>query len=265
MTRIPAVSRLFVLALFSATLGCQTTHGLNRTAVVTPKEQPVQAAAAAPVAQAPVVSLKEQKDKTSYSVGLQLGQDLQLQEMGLSVEPLLQGIRDSLLGNKPLLSQDELDAVRQAFLKERQSVRAEALGLEAEKMLVAGEAFLQANAKKEGVKSRPSGLQYRVIKPGAGPTPLPKDNVKIHYVVKTLEGKELVSTYQVGRPSVVPVKGMLPAWTEALQLMKVGEKWEIFAPSYLAYGERGADEVVQPFQALIFELELVEILYPDPH
>lgn len=261
-------SRVAVLALMAVTLGCQTPRSAQEGTLVKPQAQPVEPRTAVITQEqsaAPKVILKDEKDKSSYSVGFELGKDLQVQELGLNLEPLLQGIRDSVLRNKPLLSPDELTAVRFAFLRERLEARAEALGPEAEKNLMEGEVFLRDNAKKEGVKTLPSGLQYRVLQQGTGPVPGVKDNVRIHYVVKTVDGKVLLSTYEVGQPTVVPVKGMLPAWTEALQLMKVGEKWEIAAPSYLAYGERGADGVVQPFQALIFDIELIGIQYADPH
>lgn len=277
MTRESAIYRLLVLLLIAASLGCQSTRGAQQGSIMSPQEQTVQEGTttekaevpataapaggqAAPARQAEAaVTLKDQKDKASYMVGLDLGRDLRTQELGLNVEPLLQGLRDSLQGTKPLLAESELEEVKQAFVKERLAARAKAVGAEAEKNFREGEAFLAANGKKEGVKTLPSGLQYKVLASGDGASPSPTDNVKAHYVVKSLEGKELDSTRKADGPAVFPVNGVIPAWTEALQLMKVGDKWEIYAPSYMAYGEKGVGSVVGPFQTLIFEIELLGI------
>lgn len=253
MTRKTAFARLLVLLLLPAAFGCQTTRGVQE-GTGSPKEQAV----AAPKVETPL-SLKDQRDKSSYSLGLDVGTDLKAQDLALNVEPLLQGVRDGLQGNKPLLSDAELETVRQAFLKARLAASAKALGPEAEKNLNEGEAFLQANAKKDGVKTLPSGLQYRVLKSGDGASPGPGQNVRAHYVVRSIDGTELDSTYKMEKPAVFPVMGVIPAWTEALQLMKEGDKWEIFAPSYLAYGDKGVGKAVGPYQALIFEMELIGI------
>lgn len=267
-----AFPRVLVLLLVAATFGCQTTRTAQQAGATAPQEQAVQASVppakdqapatneAAPARKAePVATLKDQKDKASYMVGLDLGKDLQTQELGLNVEPLLQGLRDSLQGNTPLLSGAELESTKKAFVKERLAARAKAVGPEAEKNLKEGEAFLQENAGKEGGKTLPSGLQYKVLKAGDGASPSLQDNVKAHYIVKSLDGKELDSTHKLEGPAIFPVNGVIPAWTEALQLMKVGDKWEIYAPSYMAYGEKGVGKVVGPFQSLIFEMELLGI------
>jgi FKBP-type peptidyl-prolyl cis-trans isomerase FklB len=264
MTRQSAFARLLVLLLLPATFGCQTTRGVQEKSTLMPKEQAVQESTvtqkeqsiAAPKAEASL-ALKDAKDKSSYSIGLDMARDVKAQDLGLNVEPLIQGIRDGLQGNKPLLSDVELETVRQVFVKERLAARAKALGPVAERNFRDGEAFLQQNAKKEGVKTLSSGLQYRVLKSGTGSTPGPEQNVKAHYVVRSIDGTELDSSYKQETPPVFPVQGIIPAWAEALQLMKEGDKWELFAPSYLAYGEKGVGKAVGPLQTLIFEMELI--------
>ena len=253
MTRQSAISRVLVLLLLTAALGCQTTGGV-RQSTVSPAEQ----AGGAAKGEVPL-TLEGARDKTSYSLGLDIGRDLKTQALELNLEPLLQGVRDGVKGDSYLLSDAELETVRRAFLKSRLAASAKALGPEAEKNFREGEAFLQENAKKEGVKTLASGLQYRVLKSGQGATPGPEKNVKGHFVVRSIDGKELESTRKQEQPGVFPVMGVIPAWGEALQLMKEGDTWELYAPSYLAYGEKGVGKAVGPFQTLIFELELIAI------
>lgn len=254
MKRYFALPPLLVLFLLPATFGCQMkAKGLQESSL-TLKEQ----SSPAPKDQSNL-TLKDQKDKTSYSLGLDIGRDLKPQELGANIEPLLQGIRDGLQGNKPLLSDEELEQVRKAFLAERLAARAKALGPQAEKNLAEGEAFLRENAKKEGVKTLSSGLQYRVLKSGTGATPGPEKNVKAHYIVRSIDSTELENTYKSGNPAIFPVRGVIPAWTEALQMMKEGDKWELFVPASLAYGEKGVGKAIGPFQAVIFEIELISI------
>lgn len=250
--RHPAAAAGLLILLLSGTFGCATNAGTLQSEAAAPKERP-----AAPAVQA--VVLKDIKDQSSYGIGLDIGRDLQKQDAGLKIEPLLQGIRDGIQGNKALLSDAELDKVRLALVKERSAARAKALGPQAEKNLAEGEAFLRENARKEGVKTLPDGLQYRVIKRGEGDSPGPQKNVKAHYVVRTIDGTELESTYKSGNPGIFPVSGVIPAWTEALQMMKEGEKWELYAPPHLAYGEKGIGKDIGPFQTVIFELELLGI------
>lgn len=251
--RHPVTVALLIL-LLSGTFGC-ATHNSSLAS----KEQvaPSVTEQASPAEQQAGIVLKDQSDKISYTVGLDIGKDVMQQKLKGGVEPLLQGVRDALLGNKPLLADDELVEVRKAFVVEKTAARAKELGPQAEQNLKVGEAFLSENAKKEGVKTLPSGLQYRVIQEGAGATPGAEKNVRIHYVVRSINGEELDSTK--GQPAVLPVRGVIPAWTEALLLMKEGAKWELFAPSYLAYGEAGVGKVIGPFQAVVFEIELLGI------
>lgn len=252
-----AAARLLVLLLVSSSLGCQTTAQELRA---TPSEQVAvaQEQGAAAAKQTPL-ALASRQDRLSYSLGLDIGRDLKQQDLKAEPEALLQGIRDALLDNKPLMAPEETEQVRREYIAEQMVARAKELGPEAEKNLAEGEAFLRENAKRPGVKTLPSGLQYRVITEGAGSSPGPEKNVKAHYVVRSLDGTELDSTIKAGKPAVFPVQGVIPAWTEALQLMKEGAKWELFVPPHLAYGDKGVGKSVGPFQTVIFEIELLGI------
>jgi len=246
---------LLVLLLIPVTFGCQIKGKMaEEGGGLVPKEQ----VSVNPKEQVRL-SLNDNKERISYSIGLDMGRDLQRQELKVDVGPLIQGIKDGFRGNQPLLSDAEVEQVRRYFFAQQQTARAKALGPRAEKNLADGEAFLRENAKKEGVKTLPSGLQYRVLQSGTGSTPAPDQNVKARYIVRSIDGTELDNSYKIENPSVFPVGGVMPAWTEALQLMKEGDKWELFAPSHLAYGEKGAGSAVGPFQALVFELELLGI------
>ena len=270
MKRGPATAAgLLMLSLLPASLGCQMKSKalpqgtlppqVETAAPQQPVASPVKEEGASPQKKAPVLSLREPKEKTSYTMGLDVGRDLQRQNLGLNLDALLQGVRDGLEGNKPLLSNAELDQVRQAFVSEQISLRAKTLGPQAEKNLAEGEAFLRENAKKEGVKTLPSGLQYRVLTAGSGSTPTANKNVKAHYIARSIDGTELENSYKSEKPGIFPVTGVIPAWNEAFLLMKEGDKWELFVPSHLAYGEKGVGKLIGPFQAMIFEIELIGI------
>lgn len=204
--------------------------------------------------------LKSVDDKVAYSAGLDAGMQLQKIQLDInSINHLIQGIKDSLLGNEPLLTNDERTRVRSEFLAVRAERTAKELGAQAEINLAAGKRFLQENAKKEGVKTLASGLQYRILKEGNGTSPHREQKVTVHYVVKGIEGTEYDSTYKSGTPASIVVANTPLAWAETLQLMKTGEKWEVYSPGFLAYGENGVGENIGAFQPLIFELELIAV------
>ena len=199
--------------------------------------------------------LKDQKDKVSYIIGMEVGSNLKKQ--GINVDPtiLAKGIQDALTDKKPLLTEQEIQETMAAFQKEMTAKQAES----SKKNKAEGEAFLAENKKKEGVKTRPSGLQYKVIKAGTGKKPKSTDTVTAHYRGTLINGTEFDSSYKRGQPVSFPVSGVIPGWTEALQLMEVGAKWQLFIPSNLAYGEQGAGGDIGPNATLIFEVELVSI------
>lgn len=203
------------------------------------------------------ITLETPADKVSYAIGLDIGQDILGQELGLNPELLQKGIQDGLAGTEPLLDEEESAQVRASFVEERRAVQNKERLTLAEKNLKEGEAFLTENAAKDGVISLPSGLQYLVIEAGNGATPTADDNVKVHYRGSFVDGSEFENSYAQESPAVFPVRGVIPGWTEALQLMPEGAKWKLFIPANLAYGEQGAGNKIGPNQALIFEIELL--------
>lgn len=203
--------------------------------------------------------LKSQKDKISYSIGLDIGKDMKRQSIDIDPDILAKGIKDALSGNKPLLSEKEMQDTMIAFQKELAAKQGEKTKRLTEKNKKEGEAFLAANKKKEGVKTTSSGLQYKIIKEGAGKTPKATDTVTVHYRGTLLDGTEFDSSYKRGQPASFPVNGVITGWTEALQMMKTGSKWQLFIPPNLAYGERGAGPLIGPNAVLVFEVELLSI------
>ena len=203
------------------------------------------------------IELKDDKAKESYSVGYQFGQNLKKLEADLDPEVLSAAIRDGLSGKESRLSEEEMRAAL-ASLREKTVAAMQASAQEqAQKNLAEGEKFLAENKTKDGIKTTASGLQYKIIKEGEGPSPKAGDTVTVHYRGTFVDGTEFDSSYQRGEPATFPLTGVIPGWTEALQLMKKGSKWELFIPSELAYGERGAGNRIPPNSTLIFEVELI--------
>jgi FKBP-type peptidyl-prolyl cis-trans isomerase FklB len=210
-------------------------------------------------APAPLV-LKTDKEKESYAMGMNIGMGLHHQ--GLSLDPALvaRGMRDALNGGKTALTEDEARAAVHQFQTEaHQRMEAKAQE-EAGGNRKEGEAFLAANKSKDGVVALPSGLQYKILTAGNGPKPTASDTVTCNYRGTLLNGKEFDSSYKRGQPASFPVSGVIKGWTEALQLMPVGSKWQLFVPADLAYGDHappGAE--IAPGDTLIFEVELLSI------
>jgi FKBP-type peptidyl-prolyl cis-trans isomerase FklB len=204
-------------------------------------------------------TLKTQKDKVSYSIGRNIGENFKKQSIDINLDALSAGIKDTLSGGESLLTDEEVRKVLDEFQQEMKT-KAEAQIKElGEINKKEGEAFLAANKKKNGVISLPSGLQYKVIKKGDGKIPTASDTVTTHYRGTLIEGTEFDSSIKRGEPATFPVGGVIAGWTEALQLMKVGSKWQLFIPSDLAYGARGAGQMIGPNASLIFEVELLSI------
>ncbi len=206
-------------------------------------------------------TLKTQKDKSSYALGMKIGNDLRRQGVNVAVDPAVvgRGLRDALGGSKTLLTEDEERAALtqlQNQVRGQQEAKAHEAGGAARKE---GDAFLAANKSKEGVTALPDGLQYKVLTEGSGPKPTANDTVTVNYRGTLLNGKEFDSSYKRGQPATFPVGGVIKGWTEALQLMPVGSKWQLFIPSDLAYGDRGAGGDIGPGETLIFEVELLSI------
>ncbi|HPD14410.1 MAG TPA: FKBP-type peptidyl-prolyl cis-trans isomerase [Planctomycetota bacterium] len=200
------------------------------------------------------------KDKVSYAIGLSIGKNMKQDNVELDPDLLLRGLKDALSGAKPLLTEAQIQEAMVAFQKEMQAKAAEARKASGEKSKKEGEEFLAANKKAAGVVTLPSGLQYKIIKKGNGKvSPKATDTVVTHYRGTLLDGTEFDSSIKRGEPAEFEVGGVIPGWTEALQLMKVGDKWELYVPAELAYGERGAGRAIGPNATLVFEVELLEI------
>src|SRR6266480_2849794 len=197
--------------------------------------------------------LKDQKEKVSYSIGLQIGFNLSRQKVDINPDVLSAGIKDALAG-KPQLNTDQIKEVMSTFEKDMEQKQKQA----GEKNKTEGAKFLEENKKKEGVKTTASGLEYKVLKEGNGPTPKATDTVTVNYRGTLINGTEFDSSYKRGQPATFPVNGVIKGWTEALQLMKVGSKYQLFIPSDLAYGERSVSPDLAANSTLIFEVELMD-------
>jgi len=206
-----------------------------------------------------VVKLDTQTNKASYSIGLQFGSQIsKIQDM-VNQDAIIKGFKDGLTEAKPQLTTEEMQTVMQDFQKsmvEKQQAKQKEMATSGK---ATGDKFLVANKTKDGVKTTASGLQYKILTAGTGATPAATDTVVTHYTGTTIDGKVFDSSHKRNAPATFPVNGVIKGWTEALQLMKVGAKWQLFIPSELAYGERGAGANIGPNQVLIFEIELLEI------
>jgi FKBP-type peptidyl-prolyl cis-trans isomerase FklB len=214
-------------------------------------------------AQAQQAAPQSQNDKTSYAIGVQVAQGIKSQGIDVNAAMVAQGVRDALTGAKLLMTDDEIAAVMTALQQEMRQKQQEAMTTMLEKNKKDGEAFMAANAKKDGVVTLPSGLQYKIITPGEGKKPTDADTVVCHYRGTLLDGKEFDSSYG-GTPATFGVKDVIPGFREAVKLMPVGSKWQLFIPPDLAYGERGAGNAIEPNSTLIFELELLSIKDSTP-
>src|SRR5438046_10645498 len=197
--------------------------------------------------------LKDQKDKVSYSIGMNIGFNLSRQKVDVNPDILAAGIKDSLAG-KPQLTPEQVKEVMAQFEKDMEAKQKQA----GEKNKTEGVKFLDDNKKKSDVKTSASGLQYKVIKEGTGAKPKATDTVSVNYRGTLIDGTEFDSSYKRAQPATFPVNGVIKGWTEALQLMKVGSKYQLFIPSNLAYGERAVSPDLSANSTLIFEVELLD-------
>jgi FKBP-type peptidyl-prolyl cis-trans isomerase FklB len=207
-------------------------------------------------------SLNNQKDKVSYSIGVDIGTKIKQQDLDLNPEALAAGLRDALTGAKIALTEQEMEQVLTAYGNEMRTKHTEKAKVEGEKNRKEGESFLAENKKKQGVKTLPSGLQYKIITEGKGKKPKATDTVTTHYRGTLIDGTEFDSSYKRGEPATFPVDGVIKGWTEALQLMPVGSKWQLFVPAELAYGEREVGPEIPPNSTLVFEVQLLGVEEP---
>lgn len=197
-------------------------------------------------------NIKDEKGKYSYALGHQIGNNMKAQNIELDVNSFAVGVEKALKGEKAMITDEEMREAMRKMAEKRQQQETEIAAKNKDK----ADAFLAENGKKDGIKSTPSGLQYKVLTEGKGKKPKAEEIVEVHYRGKLIDGTEFDSSYSRGQPSVFPVKAVIPGWTEALQMMPVGSKWELYIPPNLAYGERG-NARIPGNSVLVFEVELI--------
>jgi FKBP-type peptidyl-prolyl cis-trans isomerase len=207
------------------------------------------------------VELKSQQDSVSYMLGMSIGKNFKQQSIEVNADIVAQGIRDVLSGGTTMFTDEQAQNLMMEFQVGMRTKQEAKMKEQGEKNKNEGEAFLAANKAKEGVKTTTSGLQYKILKEGNGPKPTAESTVKVHYSGTLIDGTEFDSSIKRGQPTEYPVNRFVKGWMEALQMMPVGSKWQLFIPSELAYGDHGAGGgVIGPNAVLIFELELLEIV-----
>jgi FKBP-type peptidyl-prolyl cis-trans isomerase FklB len=218
----------------------------------------------------PVVTLagegfspKDDQDILSYSIGYQVGGDFRRQGIEIDPASLVRGVLDAVTGAEPGMTPEEMRATLTELQKKITAAEEEQRKAALQQNLVAGQAFMEANASKAGVTTLPSGLQYQVIEEGEGASPNATDTVTVHYRGTLIDGTEFDSSYSRGQPATFQVNRVIKGWTEGVQLMKPGAKYTFFVPPDLAYGERGAGVKIPPNRTLIFEVELISVNPPD--
>ncbi|HWF39423.1 MAG TPA: FKBP-type peptidyl-prolyl cis-trans isomerase [Candidatus Acidoferrales bacterium] len=204
-------------------------------------------------------ALTTKKQKQSYAIGANFGLGLKQQPIDVDPAIVAQGVKDALSGGKLAMTNEEAGAVLKELQADLQKKQETMMSQMSDTNKKEGATFLAANKAKEGVVTTSSGLQYKIVKQGTGPKPTASDTVVCNYRGTLINGKEFDSSYKRGQPASFPVSGVIRGWTEALQLMPVGSKWELYVPSDLAYGDRGAGPDIGPGSTLIFEVELLSI------
>jgi FKBP-type peptidyl-prolyl cis-trans isomerase FklB len=240
------------ILVFACSMAITFSAGAQTTAKTTsPTHKTVTATSTA------TVTLKTENDSISYAIGVSLANFYKQQNISnINTAILVHAVKD-VENNKPVLSEQQCQSTLMAYVQKQQSEKA--LGNKK-----VGQDFLAANAKKPGVVTLPSGLEYQVIKEGTGPKPRLTDMVRVHYHGTLIDGKVFDSSVDRGQPIELNVNGVIPGWTEALQLMPVGSKWKLFIPSDLAYGDRQAGQLIAPGSTLIFDVELLDIVNQTP-
>lgn len=206
------------------------------------------------------VELNNETDKFSYTLGMNISASILQLPLEVNKEVVIACVTDLLRGGQPQIEEGEYHKIMQEFQKKLQEVAQENKRKAGEASAAISKKFLEENAAKEGVQVTASGLQYLVLQEGTGASPAATDTVKVHYEGTLINGQIFDSSIKRGEPVEFPLNHVIPGWTEGLQLMKVGAKYRFFIPSELAYGEHGAGEMIPPNSALIFEVELLDIV-----
>jgi len=262
---LSAVITLTVSVVFLGNIAAQQTStstakpastAKTGTAASSSTTKPHSATAAKP---ATPLTLKTQKDKLSYAIGMSMATNMKNDGVDIDPNILAQAIKDRLAGTKPLMTEAEAQTVMTEFRTEMMKKKQQEAQRVGDANKQAGQQFLAANKSKEGVVTTASGLQYKVLKEGTGPKPTAADNVTVNYRGTLINGTEFDSSYKRNEPATFGVNQVIKGWTEALQLMPVGSKWQLFIPSDLAYGERSPGAEIGPNSTLIFDVELLSI------
>jgi len=219
-------------------------------------------AAGPAVAQQKVTKLETEKQKVSYMVGMMFGQQLGSIKDEIDLEIVAQAMSTTVAGGDLLMTQEEAQQVSQEFSRKMQGKMEAERKAAADANKAAGDKFLAENKNKPGVKTTASGLQYQIVREGRGPKPTANDTVRVHYTGTLLDGTKFDSSLDRGQPAEFPLSGVIPGWTEGLQLMPVGSKFKFWIPANLAYGEQGTPGPIGPNQTLVFDVELLEIVKP---
>ncbi|MFK5926708.1 MAG: FKBP-type peptidyl-prolyl cis-trans isomerase [Desulfuromusa sp.] len=205
-------------------------------------------------------TLKSKQEKLGYAIGMNIASNMKQQKVDVDADQLAAGLSAVLKGETTVLTQEEMGQILTAYQQEMQMKQMADMAAEAAKNEKMSQEYLEKNAKLDGVVTLPSGLQYKIIKAGEGASPKAESKVQVHYSGTLLDGTEFDSSYKRGEPASFPVNGVIAGWTEALQLMKEGAKWQLVIPAELAYAERGAPPMIPPNATLIFDVELLKIL-----
>ena len=205
-------------------------------------------------------TLKTQQEKIGYAIGMNIATNMMQQKVDVDADQLAAGLTAVLKGEKTVLTLEEMGEILTAYQQEMQMKQMAEMAAEAAKNEKSSQDYLDKNAKLDGVVTLPSGLQYKIVKAGEGASPKAESKVQVHYSGTLMDGTEFDSSYKRGEPASFPVNGVIAGWTEALQLMKEGAKWQLVIPSELAYAERGAPPMIPPNATLLFDVELLKIL-----
>ena len=205
------------------------------------------------------VEMKSMMDSTSYTFGVNIGRSIQKDKIDIKLDCFFQGIKDAVGGSAIQLTDDQMQGLMQRFSQIMGEKQKEMAKVTSEKNKKDGSAFLEANKKKEGVVTTSSGLQYKILTKGTGKIPTAQDTVVAHYKGTLIDGTEFDNSFKRNEPATFAVTGVIKGWIEALQMMPVGSKWQIYVPADLAYGDQGAGQVIPPGATLIFEIELVSM------
>ena len=219
-----------------------------------------QGSSAAAGAAAPAAGNQEASTIGSYGIGLSVARDLKASKLDFNLESLIQGLRDGVKGTKAAYTDEQLQMAVEYLQRDAKAKHEEASKAAGDKNVQEGKAFLATNKARKGVVTTASGLQYEVLKQGKGASPTASDTVRVHYEGTLIDGTVFDSSIKRKEPTELPVGRVIPAWTEALQLMKVGDHWKLYVPSELGYGAQGAGGVIGPNSVLIFDVELLDIV-----